>query len=469
MRRIFTLLSILLCTAAYGQVSQVAVLPNLFTPTGTGIPFNNTTPAVVQNSDNVYTTATDIPDSGTTVSVKLLNTTTSPEIASIPNDALIAGFVINIRARSVGDLVRASIVQTTMNNGLTGTNMATATTFPLNKDSTITYGSPTSLLGQSFNGATLRNAAVAASIVVQFYNTSATQLASIAIDQITIAIYYNRKPVAGSDIFTVDSVHHSFTGNIRSNDTDPETPTAQLITSVATAPTVGTLALNNSGQFTYTPPANFTGGNVQFTYRVRDNGSPSNNTTSVVTLTYPHVSMTILPVNVSSFTAQRAPNGVQLAWTVGAEANVNRYEVERSTNGYQFTTIGTVTATGNRDYRFTDVQSVKGTAYYRVRNVDNNGDNQYTAVQKYDHNQAATVLKAIPSVTTGAITLQHPLVTDNGLFTLSNAAGKTVQTFTPALNTSTTPVDVSGYPAGVYFLTLHNTDGQIKTIRIIKR
>src|SRR5690606_23095259 len=42
---------------------------------------------------------------------------------------------------------------------------------------------------------------------------------------------------------------------------------------------------------------------------------------------------TVLPVKVSSFTANLVNNRTQLKWSVGTEDNVNRYEVERSQDG----------------------------------------------------------------------------------------------------------------------------------------
>jgi hypothetical protein len=68
-------------------------------------------------------------------------------------------------------------------------------------------------------------------------------------------------------------------------------------------------------------------------------------------------------------------NGVShLTWSTLQESNSSHFEIERSSDGVNFTSIGTVSAKGlsdkQTDYSFNDVKVNAGTNYYRLRAVD---------------------------------------------------------------------------------------------------
>jgi Secretion system C-terminal sorting domain len=96
-------------------------------------------------------------------------------------------------------------------------------------------------------------------------------------------------------------------------------------------------------------------------------------------------SSTLLPVKYASFDAVANDNKVTLKWITEDEVNNDHFEVERSFDGVNFTTIGLVLdgfANGNRKtYMFKDnaaeLQS-KTVVYYRLKQVDNNGKAVYT-------------------------------------------------------------------------------------------
>jgi 1,4-alpha-glucan branching enzyme len=98
----------------------------------------------------------------------------------------------------------------------------------------------------------------------------------------------------------------------------------------------------------------------------------------------------VLPVTWLSFTAQK--NGVHsvlLNWSTQNEINNNYFEVERSNDGISFTKIGSVNAiTGNGElhYVFTDNIPLNGFNYYRIKQVDKEGNYQYSSTQRISLN-----------------------------------------------------------------------------------
>ncbi|MFN0274130.1 MAG: T9SS type A sorting domain-containing protein, partial [Chitinophagales bacterium] len=88
----------------------------------------------------------------------------------------------------------------------------------------------------------------------------------------------------------------------------------------------------------------------------------------------------ILPVVLSNFAASSLQTFVQLSWETQSEINNDHFVIERSSDAKTFTEIGSVLGAGNTSsatiYTFTDENPEAGMNFYRLRQVDANG--QYT-------------------------------------------------------------------------------------------
>jgi hypothetical protein len=84
--------------------------------------------------------------------------------------------------------------------------------------------------------------------------------------------------------------------------------------------------------------------------------------------------LSLLPVQFVSFKAELQSDKVLVSWATAQEQNASHFDVERSTNGRDFTKIGQVKAAGNSNvlvnYSFADNNPVLGVSYYRLRQVD---------------------------------------------------------------------------------------------------
>jgi parallel beta-helix repeat protein len=89
--------------------------------------------------------------------------------------------------------------------------------------------------------------------------------------------------------------------------------------------------------------------------------------------------LAFLPVQFVSFKAELQNGKVLVSWSTATEQNASHFDVERSTNGKDFTKIGAVNARGNSNslvnYSYSDGSPVAGISYYRLRQVDL--DNRY--------------------------------------------------------------------------------------------
>ena len=100
-------------------------------------------------------------------------------------------------------------------------------------------------------------------------------------------------------------------------------------------------------------------------------------------------STSVLPIHLISFTATAQKDKVQLQWSTATETNSRDFKIQRSLDGINFETIGTVVAAGNsstiRNYSFDDLQSIslKGKlVFFRIVETDIDGHLFYTDVKK---------------------------------------------------------------------------------------
>jgi len=93
----------------------------------------------------------------------------------------------------------------------------------------------------------------------------------------------------------------------------------------------------------------------------------------------------LAPVSLLSFDARRSGAINNLTWSTSQEINSNKFVVERSNDGLNFTAIGYVNAAGNsvaeKSYRYIDAVPMKGNNYYRLRMIDNDNAYRFSAIK----------------------------------------------------------------------------------------
>lgn len=91
---------------------------------------------------------------------------------------------------------------------------------------------------------------------------------------------------------------------------------------------------------------------------------------------------TPLPVELVSFSGMRTEEGVKLLWKTATEINNYGFEIERSTNGSDWTKTGFVEGHNNsnspRYYEYIDKTKEAGKLYYRLKQIDNDGTTEYS-------------------------------------------------------------------------------------------
>lgn len=98
----------------------------------------------------------------------------------------------------------------------------------------------------------------------------------------------------------------------------------------------------------------------------------TNNRNTFDCITFGH---TVLPLQIVSYNIKLNNKTIVNTWQTANEINVKNINVQRSINGINFITIGTVNAKGGSTYSFQDVElpAKTNTLYYRLQIVDTDG------------------------------------------------------------------------------------------------
>jgi hypothetical protein len=177
----------------------------------------------------------------------------------------------------------------------------------------------------------------------------------------------------------------------------------------------------------------------------------------------------ILPVNFSNITGRSLASGNIITWNVSEENNVSHYEVEKSTNGSNYTKIAEVPATSATSYSYTDITAPSANDFYRVRSKDLDGASKLSPVLSLKSGKTGKIsLKAFPSPARTTLTIQHD-GSQQGMINISSVDGRLIKSITASKGTVQTMIDVSGMQPGMYILNYKGQDGEMETMKFIRQ
>lgn len=221
-----------------------------------------------------------------------------------------------------------------------------------------------------------------------------------------------------------------------------------------------------------TRPADMSGNSFQIVaiYTVTDgNGNPSNGYIFLDNFgTNGVAASSALPVKFQNLDAKAASNSVSLKWSVGTEDNVSSYQIEKSADGRSYATIGSVNATGDGTYSFTDSKPTS-VAYYRIKSVDIDGKYGYSTVAMVKAGNSVIVLKAFPTPFVNNLSIQHPTAVAGSSIIISSADGRVIKTVVPAVGMQQTDINLSSAKSGLYVIRYSSLNGDSETLKVVKQ
>ena len=174
-----------------------------------------------------------------------------------------------------------------------------------------------------------------------------------------------------------------------------------------------------------------------------------------------------LPVTLLDFAVTENKGKNLLQWKTATEVNSNYFTVERSSNGTDYSAIGTVQASGfsttEANYNFTDASPLDGVNYYRLIITDKDNSSAYSKVISIagKKNQSLNIVTAQLSSGKNNVTLTVSTAqTQKANLVLFDRQGRSVLNETILLQKGINTIDkkTAALSRGIYYIKLITAD-----------
>lgn len=158
-----------------------------------------------------------------------------------------------------------------------------------------------------------------------------------------------------------------------------------------------------------------------------------------------------LPVTLTSFNATNDGLSTRLIWNVTEETNFANYIIEKSTDGRTFAAIGSVKATSQNTYSFTDGATSDNNSFYRLKMVDIDGQFKYSYIVSIK-SKLNMAISLSPNPVKNNLMVQHPKVINEGHIQIFGSNGQLFKDVKLSPNAVISNVDMSGFTSGLYHI-----------------
>ena len=163
---------------------------------------------------------------------------------------------------------------------------------------------------------------------------------------------------------------------------------------------------------------------------------------------------------------------VMLDWATTDEQKPSNYLIEKSNDGINYTTIGSVASQNkaNNLYRFADVEPKMGRSFYRIHQISlDNIDVKTTDAKKILMGLSGQSVLTYPNPAQSSVFVEV-LDADNaeGTIEVYNHIGILVRTQKFTSNQMRYEINTDNLSSGTYILKIRRSDGDVKSVKISK-
>lgn len=173
-----------------------------------------------------------------------------------------------------------------------------------------------------------------------------------------------------------------------------------------------------------------------------------------------------LPIELVNFSCSVSSRNINsLSWITASETNNDYFSIERSRDGVTFEEVGRLKGAGNNittlNYNFNDQNSLKGIAYYRLKQVDIGGKYTYSEICSVTNNGDGGVA-FYPNPVRNRLTIDYNFneKPKSDIISVTDVTGKYVEISSSFENSKVT-LDCSNLAEGIYFLKVLIGDKEV--------
>jgi len=187
-----------------------------------------------------------------------------------------------------------------------------------------------------------------------------------------------------------------------------------------------------------------------------------------------------LPITTTALKGEHKESKNVLTWTTLTEQNNKGFEIQRSADGSNFSSIGFVmskaingNSTTNIDYQFEDIKPFASNGYYRVKQIDKDCKLMYSnAVLLKGLKRGDVTLSIYPNPVKSNLNMVITAPANNkATLTIIDAAGRTIMQKIEQLlsGDNTVSLNVIGLSSGSYTIKAVYAEGQTVVKKFMKQ
>lgn len=180
-----------------------------------------------------------------------------------------------------------------------------------------------------------------------------------------------------------------------------------------------------------------------------------------------------LPVTLTSFSGKKLSNGNLLTWQVAGEINLDHYELQKSSDGKNFSTIALVKAVGKNIYTATDgeINNDPAVVYYRLKSVDIDGKFNFSGIVSIRSavNEWRAQVTPNPVDKNLKLQIESPLA-DKGTLIITDLSGKQLVKQSLVIMPGSNSFEIAEstkFARGIYLLSIFASQKN-QTLKVIK-
>ncbi len=182
----------------------------------------------------------------------------------------------------------------------------------------------------------------------------------------------------------------------------------------------------------------------------------------------------LLPVEFGKLTVETYQGKNRVVWTTVSENNTSHFELERSFNGVDYSTVQTVSAAGYSteeiEYELDDHIRDFGTAYYRVKQMDTDGEKSYFG-PKAVHSKDAIGISVVPNPVRDLATVNYAFSKGkNYEYQVVDLRGQVIASgvFVPSSESDKMIIDTRELNDGMYLLQVTDNREYKSSVSFVK-